>query len=325
MFKKKIIKYSAISILITALVLTGLIAVTQNGFFAGFGNDKKEKKEKIETGKEEAEDIGVPTDDDPWNEMDQLVKAYYNTDGVSYTGIIKLIDDNGDKEKIIEQHSFEYTQYKSSYYYRLASMEFVNKENMLVAVDTVNKTIAISPVLVQKEKSKAPLFGIEEFKKIMEEQKADAKVTQLGNQKILTIDNIQDPSIQGYRIYYSPSTYRISKMLIGMLRLSPLDDGDESVIVENTENNKKEVSADDDNTKESANEDEPEIDTYTYYMEIIYTDTKSLSLQGKDFAPESKFFKMNKGQIELMPAYKDYELLNGGVTAPAKQKEKDAE
>lgn len=325
MFKKKIIKYSAISILVTALVLTGLIALTQNGFFAGFGNDKKEKKEKTETGKEEVEDIGAPTDDDPWKEMDQLVKAYYTADGVSYTGIIKLIDDNGDKEKVIEQHPFQYDQYKSSYYYRLASMEFVNKENILVAVDTVNKTIVISPVQVQQAKNKAPLFGIEEFKKIMEEQKADAKVTQLGDQKILTIDNIQDPSIQGYRIYYSPSTYRISKMLIGMLRLSPLDDGEESVTADNPDNTEKEVSSDDNNTKETTDEDEIEIDTYTYYMEIIYTDTKSLSLQGKNFVPENKFFKMNKGQIELMPAYMDYEILNGGVTTPAKQKENDVE
>ena len=134
------------------------------------------------------------------------------------------------------------------------------------------------------------------FKKVMQKGKVHALVTRIGNEKVITIDSINDPDIQGYRIYYSPQTYRVHKMLIGMARLNPLED--ESDIQE-------EVYEPINNTEEEA-----EITTYYYYLELLFTQIKPLTLQVKDFNPEHKFMRISKDSITLTPAYKDYQLLN---------------
>ena len=88
--------------------------------------------------------VGTPTGDDPWKEVSKLVNAYYQPGGIEYKGIIKVIDDNGDTEKVVEEQPFEYTILNTEYYYRLAEMEVVNKQNLLLAVDNTNKTISLS-------------------------------------------------------------------------------------------------------------------------------------------------------------------------------------
>lgn len=280
---------------ISTLVLISSIAVTQI--------QKKNKPENqtpivsIDSTlleEDSIEIVGSPTGDDPWKEVSKLVSAYYQKGGIEYKGFIKVIDDNGDKEKVVEEQPFEYAIVNADYYYRLAHMEVVNKKNMMVAIDNENKTISIARNVVMHKSNK--LFDLRAFKKVMEKGKAHVLVTRLGNEKVLTIDNINDPDIQGYRIYYSPETYRINKMLIGMLRLSPLED--------ETEEQKEE--------KEPAinTGNDEQIDTYYYYLEILFTQVQSLALQGNEFNPEQKFFRFNADTIALTPAFKGYQLLN---------------
>jgi hypothetical protein len=173
-------------------------------------------------------------------------------------------------------------------------MEVVNKKNMLVAIDNENKTISIAKNVVMHTNNK--MFDLRAFKKIMEKGKAHALVTQVGNEKVLTIDNINDPDIQGYRIYYSPETYRVSKMLIGMARLTPLED-------ENEEQGEKVEPA-----AEAGNAEQ--IDPYYYYLEVLFTQVQPLTLQANDFNPEQKFIRYSQDTLGLAPAYKDYQLLN---------------
>ena len=130
----------------------------------------------------------------------------------------------------------------------------------------------------------------------MEKGKAHAMVTQVGNEKVLTIDNINDPDIQGYRIYYSPQTYRVSKMLIGMVRLTPLEDEKEE---QNNEVKPAEKEGNDD-----------QIDPYYYYLEVLFTQVQPLTLQASDFNPEQKFIRYSQDTLGLTPAYKEYQLLN---------------
>lgn len=278
-----------------ALVLICSVAVTQN--------QKKSRAEKskpvvavdsILQVEDSVEIIGTPTGDDPWKEISKLVNAYYQQGGIEYKGIIKVIDDNGDKEKVIEVQPFEYTILDNDYYYRLAHMEVVNKKNMLVAIDNENKTISIAKNAPMHKTNK--MFDLRAFRKVMEKGKAHALVTRVGDEKVLTIDNINDADIQGYRIYYSPQTYRVHKMLIGMVRLSPLED---------------ETEINDEEAKPANNADDDEqIETYYYYLEISFSQVQPLTLKGNDFNPEQKFIRYSQDTLALAPAYKEYQLLN---------------
>ena len=295
--QKRFFKYLLILVVLAGGAMIFLYA--QNGYIFR----KPATVNVEEKNDEQADDIGTPTDDDPFTEMDKLVAAYYNQQGSSFTGIVKLIDDNGTKEKVIEEHPFEYTVLNEEFYYSLDKMEVVQKKDMLLVVDNANKLISMSSIIHSPGKAKK-LFDISEFKKLMVERKADAKVTQLGSEKILTIENIQDPQVQGYRIYYDPQTFLIKKMLIGMLRLTPLEevneDGIEKIPDEKTEK------------PETDNGDvvaESEIDTYTYYMEVIYNETKTLNIKEEAFNPENKFVRINGKKTELTTQYKNYQLI----------------
>ena len=288
----RIIKWSAWIGGVGALVLICSVAVTQNQ--KRNKNIKNNPVVAVDSTlqiEDSVEIVGTPTGDDPWKEISKLVNAYYDNGGIEYKGVIKVIDDNGDREKVIEEQPFEYAILNNDYYYRLAHMEVVNKKNMLVAIDNENKTISIARNVVKQNTNK--MFDLRAFKKVMEKGKAHALVTQVGNEKVLTIDNINDPDIQGYRIYYSPQTYRVSKMLIGMVRLTPLED------------EKEEQSE----AVEPAASDE-QIDPYYYYLEVLFTQVQPLTIQASDFKPEQKFIRYGQDTFGLAPAYKEYKLLN---------------
>jgi hypothetical protein len=275
-------------------VLIGSVALTQN--------QKKNKPverrptvviDSMQKEEDSVDIVGTPTGDDPWKEVAKLVDAYYLKAGIEYKGVIKVIDDNGDKEKVIEEQPFEYTILNNDYYYRLAHMEVVNRKNMLMAIDNENKTISIARSVAMQKSSR--VFDIRAFKKVMQKGNAHALVTRLGDEKVLTIDNIGDADIQGYRIYYSPQTYRIHKMLIGMARLTPLED---------------EIEDQSENNKPVKNDNEAEISCYYYYLEVLFTQVQPLALEGKSFNPEQKFLQIQQGSITLTPAFKEYQLLN---------------
>lgn len=300
--KRNLIKYFLIFLLLATGALIYVYAQKNNLF----SSNEKKTDIKLEE-QEQPEDIGVLTDDDPWKEIDKLVAAYYNMKGITYLGNIKLIDDNGDKEKILEEHKFQYSTFGRNMYYKLGSMEFVTKENLILVADHNNKFISVSRQNVETNHTKK-LFDIGEFKKLMEQSKANAKITQSGTQKILTIENIKDPQIQGYRIYYDPLTYQINKMLIGMLRLSPLSEEEGGIedIPTASDNNSDESK----NASEESSENE--IETYIYYLEIIYDKAEILNVTEKTFNPEAKFIKITGNIIELMPALSSYQLISNG-------------
>jgi hypothetical protein len=295
--QKRFLKYLLVLVVLAGGAMIFLYA--QNGYIFRKPATTNTEKEK----EEQADDIGTPTDDDPFTEMDKLVTAYYHKQGSSFKGIVKLIDDNGKEEKIIEQHLFEYTVLNEEFYYSLDKMEVVQKKDMLLVVDNTNKLVSMSFIANSPGKTKK-LFDIGEFKKLMEERKADAKVTQLGNEKILTIENIQDPQVQGYRIYYDPQTFVIRKMLIGMLRLTPLEEVNEDSIEEIPDGKTEEPVTDDRDVVT-----ETEIDTYTYYMEVVYKEIKVLAINEEAFSPENKFVRINGKNVELASPFKNYQLI----------------
>lgn len=268
---------------ILALVLVCSVAVTQ------IQNKHKYKAPLKDTlaiaGQDEdsVEIVGTPTDEDPWKEVEKLVAAYYDHTGMLYKGTLKVIDDNGEQEKVLEEHPFQYSIFNNSFHYRLAHMEMVSKKNFLLSVDHENKTVMLAPNASMQKTNKT--FDIRAFKKVMEKGKARALVTRLGEEKVLTIDHIGDPDIQGYRIYYSPLNYRVHKMLIGMVRLNPLEEAPEI--------------------------EEEGITEYYYYLEVLYSQIEALGMKEKDFHPEQKFIALKNGQPSLTAEFKDYQFLNG--------------
>jgi len=306
--KRNFKRYMMIALLLAAGTLVYIYA--QKGYFFRKQETKTESSvQKEEQASEQEENIGTLTDDDPWKEIEKLVAAYYNKQGVSYKGSIKLIDDNGENEKIIEQHTFQYSVVGRSMYYQVSNMEFVSKAGLVLVADHNNELISVSEPGDQNQKS-AKLFDIDIFKKLMEEAKAEARVTQLGDQKILTIESISDPQIQGYRIYYNAATYQVKKMLIGMVRLSPLDNNDGGIDEQPVAPNDKA----DENKEVDEETSEDEFETYTYYMEIAYEETKTLNTSEKSFAPENKFIVKAKEKIQLTAPFSKYQLIiNGSI------------
>ena len=300
--KKTFLKLTMLFFILAIGAMIFLFA--QKGYFSPSADTKKNDIGVVE---EQVEDIGQPVDDDPWKEMDKLVVAYYHKQAFSYKGIVKLIDDNGEKEKIIEENNFEYTALGKNIHYKLGQIEIINKYDLLLVADHANKFITVSPVIPVEDKTGTGIFfDIALYKKMMEERKAEVKLTQLGNQRIMTIENIQDPQVQAFRIYYDPETYRISKMLIGMIRLSPIEEEGESSSGIPGKGNEKNTNT---NTKETES-DEAEIATFTYYMEIIYTEMKLTDMRLQAFNPENKFIIRNNNKIELTAAFSTYQLIN---------------
>ncbi|MBS1738303.1 MAG: hypothetical protein JSS98_17105 [Bacteroidetes bacterium] len=248
---------------------------------------------------EDSVQIGTPTSDSPWEEMNKLVKAYSDKNGVGYNGTMKLLDDNGENEKVIENDEFEFDLLGNEYYYKLGSIEVVNKKEFVIVVDNSDKSISIS--YRENQGDKKSFFDIVKFQKLMEERKANARVTELGSDKILTIDHIEDPQIQGYRIYYSPKTYRISKMLIGMSRTSALENDDNDNPVETGSSTTPEQDS-------VSTNDSTEVEEFDYYLEINYAQEKTLSSEKGSFHPENKFIRFVNNKAVLTEAYKDYHL-----------------
>lgn len=242
--------------------------------------------------------IGAATEDDPWMEMEKLLKVYYGEDQVAtYQGRMRLIDDNGEHQKLVEELEFTYSSFRQQYYYRMGQLECVKQDRFILLADHDSRTIAVSPVTISKDRSEG-ILGMEEFKKIIGQKSKGAKIMQNGEEKILTINNIQDPSIQGYQVYYDPKTYQVKKMLIGMIRMSPLEEtAIEPLPVESEGDEKVDTEVN-------------EISVYAYYLEVLYDKVEKTPSSEKDFKPEQKFIRFENKKPILQPAFSSYRLLN---------------
>lgn len=275
------------------LLSLGTFAITK---VAGQKHISSPEKNTVQN--DQAPDDETPTNDDPWKEIEKVVGAYSNGGGVDYRGSMRLLDESGEKEKMLEQMSFEYSLLGDEYYYRMGEFECVGKRDFIMTVDNQAKSITVVPTRLKANSSKQnSLFDPTAFRKILEERSAMVKVTQQGDLKIITVDSIQDPKVQGYRIYYNPTTYKVKKMEIGMVRLNSVDDGEDV----------------NQNLQQSPDDDTPgDASLFTYFLEINYDESRLLSVTKEDFHPESKFIKISQNNIQLTPAYSNYSLTNAG-------------
>lgn len=295
--KRRWILFTAAIILLVAAGATAVGKKWLNARSNENTNDKKTDEYETVSVMDES-GIGDATEDDPWKEMEKLLKGYYGGEQVvTYQGRMRLIDDNGEHQKSLEEMAFTYSSFRQQYYYRIGQLECVKQDRFILLADHDSRTIAVSPVTISKDRS-AGILGMEEFKKMIGQKSKGAKITQSGEEKILTINDIQDPSIQGYQVYYDPKTYQIKKMLIGMIRLSPLE---ETVIepfpVESEGDEKEDTEVN-------------EISVYAYYLEVLYDKVEKSPSSEKDFKPEQKFIRFENKKPILQPAFSSYRLVN---------------
>lgn len=291
------------TILITCVVVLLVAAATArvtNGWRNWGVNPGKEEKEEAALGTVMDEtNIGTVTNDDPWKEMEKLVEVYHGGDQqVSYSGKMRLMDDNEDEQKLLEEHLFDYSFFKGQYYYKLGPIECVGKEKFILIANHQDKTIALSAVIPSSKKQKN-FLDMEQFRQVMKAGKANAKVTRSGAEKVITVDNLQDPVVQGYQVFYDPASYRINKIIIGMIRFEPLES--------TTENTSPATGA---SKNEDIDMEENEVTGYSYMLEIIYEKTDRVTIDADAFHPESKFIRIVGKEIQLADNYKNYQLAN---------------
>src|SRR5688500_12788498 len=149
--KKTYFKLITLLAILTMLVLFYTSAVTQVKYF--------QKNQTVESPvATDSFDIGTLTADDPWIEMEKIATAGVSkNEQLDFTGTMSLIDDNGDKEKILEVYPFKYSIYKDNYYYKLASMEWVNKKKFSLAIDHESKKIGYAAIQGSAQK---PFFDL---------------------------------------------------------------------------------------------------------------------------------------------------------------------
>lgn len=239
----------------------------------------------------EASEEETSVDADPWEELQQITDAYSHPSGISYKGQIKVIDASGDQEKVLEETPFEYTLHGDAYHYLLGDVEMVRKNNLGLLVNHSAKVIALTP----KASSGAGPFDLNDFRKQLENAKATLKVSELNGDRVLTVDELADPTIQGYRVFYAPDSYRIRRVELGMQRLSPLEEG---------EADRLELPTDASSTEPT------ELRVYTYFVELNFSSVQPLNLKKGEFRPEVKFITYDQHTLKLTPAYSAYTLLN---------------
>src|SRR5690349_24404275 len=100
---KKLKKYSGIAFTLVFLLSVSL-AITQ--IHKGNGLEKKIETITKDKADSPVEDIELPLNEDPWKELQNIVSVYYQSQGVSYSGSLKVIDGNTEEEKVIEEEKF---------------------------------------------------------------------------------------------------------------------------------------------------------------------------------------------------------------------------
>ncbi len=283
---KKLILFTGIILFITTLMFTS--GFSQWPKFLRGSDGPAPANDTIPSAKSSDHTEGVLLQDDPWQEMEKLYAANNYNEGKSIKGTIRMVDVNGPEEKTIEEQEFEFEGFSSKYRYRIANLEVVNTDKINIIADHAGKLLSISPA---SKKSGTPQpFDIAVFRKIMVEQEAEASVLALGDQRILAVYRISDPMIQGYRIYYSAKDNRISKILIGGSRLSPLT---EEPVMPGADKNA-----------------EQGLVQYTYHAVMTYDKVAPLAATLKQFKPEARFVSVNKKKLTLTDAFKNYQLIS---------------
>jgi hypothetical protein len=276
----------------TILSMVYIIGVTQTSTL--FRENKNEPVTAEET-------AGNLLNEDPWTEINKIADKYINNNQLSISGNIKLYE--YETSKIIEEQKFSYVRSGDNMAYSIGSVEMAADKEYSVVVDNTQKIMAITKLENNPLAEKA--FDIEKLKKLMSEQKASAKVLQNKDQNIIVVDNINYDDIASYKLYYSPKSYQVIKIVLVMSSPFQLDDNDKPTV--SNDINKSDKQNTDTGIDTSAVDQLliPGVNLYT--VEINYANEKVYQ-ENTDHVKRYVVFR-NKN-IYTTEQYKNYELLN---------------
>jgi hypothetical protein len=303
MSRKKTIKKIILPAIIVLFTMAVVAQITTgknlfNGIFS-----KKPVTAETEKLIEEPEDSRKITDDDPWQEMEKVFRQFNEGKNISYSGKIRLQEE--DDDKILEEIPYSCEVNEADYHYSIDSVEMIYSHGISINVFHREKLIILGKEK-QKIKNWWSFSSIDSVKKYALLDSAEVKVMQDGALKLISVENTGNPDIYAYEIYYDPVTYRLKKLIMFFASLENLlDDGD--AISDDTGK---------DNAQKSAEEEEPAnangIYFNTYRMELTYDNFSSHEAE-KNFSPESKYIRINKKKVMINEAYKNYRIVVPGA------------
>jgi hypothetical protein len=283
------IKRWGLKIIATSMLcLVFILGITQSNVF---GDKKEAAKQDTEFSE------GSLLETDPWEEMKKLAERYSGSN-LYVSGNLKLY--NYETSKFIEEQKFTYSRHGEIIQSRLGDIESITDGHYAVSIDNMDKIILVS----NADQNASKLFDIEKLKILMAEDGATAKIFGTSSQRILTVENIHYEDIVNYKIYYDPSTYRISKVVLEMsTELDLLDEvedkkGSEPDVVQET--GQQEI----DTTRNDLAMLPMKTD---YVLEMNYVAENNHSVQ---VDPIEKFIVVNNQIISAAYAFKDYEVID---------------
>lgn len=287
---------------VIVLLLGTILAITQKGWFTA---GKQQEPVKVD---QDTVEEGELTNDDPFVEMNNIAMVYTEKKYISLSGDIRLYDEENE-DKLIEKENFAYTVNGGrNYSCEIGKTSIISDDNLNLFVDHENKLISLSPQQIQGQA--AYLFNIDTLKSIAKKEGATMAVRKLNDEKILVV-NGGTGEVQGYRLYYSPGTFKINRVVMLIATVNNYgaeqeeNDGETASGKENETTGDKSETATTDTSLIDGND--LGINLYTYRMEITYRSTVMTDPK-PDYHPSRQFISVINKRVELAQSFRDYEI-----------------
>jgi hypothetical protein len=245
---------------------------------------------------------GEKTGEDPFKEIEKIIHNYGQKNNLSYTGTIKLYE-NEEDEKSTEEKTTQFKKDGNRVYYSIGPIEYIYEKAQLLMIDHESKIMQITPL--EENAQNQQTLQLQQMKKYMEADSAQAIVTKTEKEKIITILNPLDPAVQQYSIHYNPDTYYVTEVQMVMVRTEEMtgDDYEEAEeLLKQREKEKEKNPADTTMVMEELG-----IKQTVYRVAVFYRDFTTTVT----WIPEQtidEYILRQGSEIEPRDAYKEYEL-----------------
>jgi hypothetical protein len=197
-------------------------------------------------------------------------------------GEMVLFDVNGDSEKVMERASFVWQYDKTRSYYRIDSVVQVRDGHFFMQVDLTNRVMAISLA----DSSSNGAYQISEYLKLLQDLHAEISIRQEEGMTAITIDSLQHPAYQGFKLFVDPTSLEVRKLLLGMNKLSSLD---RQASVQNEQ-------------------DLSEYPVFTYFLEIRFNPRRRIAAGDIGSLGSFVSFNADSTKITAQPNYADFDI-----------------
>jgi hypothetical protein len=291
---KKIAKRIILPVSVVLFTVTVVAQITTGkNIWRNLISGTDEKKEIVQ---EDTGDDRKVTGDDPWKELEKIYEIFNQGKNVSYSGKIKLQEEDADK--MLEETSYSCEVNDGNYHYSIDSVEMIYNREISLNIYH-RERIMILGRGKQTVKNWWTFSSIDSVRKYAMLDSAEVKVKQDGTLKLISVENNGNPDVYAYEIYYDPYTYRLTRLVMFFTSLQDI-------------NGEGEAATDETDVTLPENEEDSQagnaIYFNTYRMELTY-DNFSVREGRKDFAPESRYIRIDKKKILINDQYKGYRII----------------